>query len=203
MISGIDMLDLFNGCGEGIGFFFIFYNLMYCGSVYDGLMCWFLVIVGCIVRKKCLVFYGFDFSWDVVWKCGKNGSWEEIVELIVIIFKMNFVECVILYEVDIFWRFDDYIRDMVLIMSVVVFLFFILFLLSIIVVFVIYYCILLKFINICLYVRIYKILFIVVILDILVKMMLYSLLFYELNNILFLNLIFFISFMCKFLVIFK
>lgn len=203
MISGTNMSDLFNGCGEGTGFSPTPHNLTYCGSVHDGLMCWPPAIAGRTVRKKCPAFHGFDSSRDAVRKCGKNGSWEEIVESIVTISKTNFAECVIPYEVDIFRRFDDHTRDTALTMSAVALSLLILSLLSIIVVFVIYYCILPKFINTCLHVRIHKTLFTAAILDILAKMTSHSLLLYELNNISFLNSIFFTSFMCKFLATFK
>ena len=193
----------FTDCGEGLDLLPLLINGTFCAGVHDGIMCWPPVPAGNTIRKKCPSFHGFDSSKEAVRKCGRNGSWEDIEESIVTIFKTNFAECVIPDDIDVFRRFDDHARDSALVMSAVALSLLILSLLSILVVFLLYYCILPKFVNTILHVRIHKTLFGAAILDILVKMATHILLLYELNNISFLNSVFFTEFVCKFLATFK
>jgi hypothetical protein len=179
-----------------------FNNVTFCEMVHDGLMCWPPTPAGETIRRKCPPYQGFDSSKEALRKCGTNGSWEEIYESIVTISKTNFADCVIPSDVDIFRKFDDRDRESALTMSAVALSLLILSLLSIIVVFLLYYCILPKFVNGILHVRIHKVLFVAAILDILAKMTTHSLFIYELSNISFINSIIFTSFACKFLATF-
>lgn len=182
---------------------FPFDNVTFCGAVHDGLMCWPPTAAGETIRIKCPPYQGFDPSKEAVRKCGRNGSWEEIYESIVTISKTNFADCVIPSDIDIFRKFDDRDRQSALAMSAVALSLLILSLLSIIIVFLLYYCILPKFVNGILHVKIHKTLFVAAVLDILAKIATHALFIYELSNISFINSIIFTSFVCKFLATFK
>ncbi|XP_062568910.1 calcitonin receptor-like protein 1 [Saccostrea cucullata] len=204
MLTDTNASDLiFNDqeCIEGFSAF-PFDNVSFCGSIHDGLMCWPPTLAGKTIKRRCPNFNGFDPSKEAVRKCGRNGTWEEIVESIVTISKTNFAECVIPNDIDIFRKFDDHTRKSALTMSAVALSLLCLSILSIIVVFLLYYCILPKFVNTILHVKIHKTLFIAVIFDILAKMTTHVLVIYELNNISFINSEIFMNFVCKFLATF-
>ena len=157
-----------------------------CNSTYDGLLCWPPSKAGVIAKQPCPPYHGFIEGGHAIRKCGLSGEWEDFNSTIITLKKTNYEFCLGTEDLDATNKLDGYSSDVtynVRTMNIVGMSILSFSLLGVLVALFLYGCILPKFVNTILHVKIYKHIYSAIILDIVCKLTSHMIVYMQLEGI--------------------